>query len=135
MNASRSLAAWVAAAALFGSVTAAAAADSRVPVPAVTTAKAGTACVEPTAVMRRDHMEFLKHQRDDTVRGGVRGSKYSLKACIDCHASENTGSVASAPTDFCASCHAYAAVKLDCFECHSTRPAGKGHATAAGAKP
>ena len=111
---------------------AAGAADTRVPQPPIAAAKAGTSCVEPTAVMRRDHMEFLKHQRDDTVRAGVRGAKHSLKACIDCHADQKTGSVASAPTDFCVSCHAYAAVKIDCFECHATRPAGKGHAMAAG---
>jgi hypothetical protein len=25
---------------------------------------------------------------------------------------------------FCQSCHNYAAVKIDCFECHSSKPAG-----------
>ena len=33
-----------------------------------------------------------------------------------------TGSVAAAPTNFCVSCHSYAAVKLDCFECHASKP-------------
>jgi hypothetical protein len=82
-------------------------------------ARAGTQCVEPPDVMRRNHMDFLKHQRDDTVRGGVRGAKHSLKGCIDCHASAATRSVAQAPGDFCVSCHSYAAVKIDCFECHT----------------
>ena len=34
-------------------------------------ARAGTQCVEPADVMRRRHMDFLKHQRDETVLGGV----------------------------------------------------------------
>ena len=40
------------------------------------------------------------------------------------HASETTGSVAAAKDDFCVSCHSYAAVKIDCFDCHSTKPQG-----------
>ena len=73
--------------------------------------------------MRRSHMDMLKHQRDDTVHGGIRGAKVSLKACVECHASRETRSVAAARTDFCVSCHSYAAVKIDCFECHASRPA------------
>ena len=72
--------------------------------------------------MRRNHMKLLKHQRDDTLRGGVRTGKYSLKECIDCHASMTTNSVAAADTNFCQSCHNYAAVKIDCFECHTNKP-------------
>jgi hypothetical protein len=41
---------------------------------------------------------------------------------VSCHASKTTGSVAAASTDFCSSCHAYAAVKIDCFECHANKP-------------
>lgn len=84
----------------------------------------GGECVAEPATMRREHMTMLQHQRDDTVRGGVRGAKASLKACIECHASTQTGSVATARSDFCISCHSYAAVKIDCFECHASRPAG-----------
>ncbi len=109
--------------------------DGRTPLPVIERATAGAACVAPSEVMRRSHMDFLKHQRDDTVRGGVRGARYSLKACIDCHASAQTASVAKADTNFCISCHQYAAVSIDCFECHSTQPAGKGHAVTAGVKP
>ena len=93
----------------------------RTPRPVVEPAAAGSQCVEPPSVMRRNHMEFLKHQRDDTVRGGIRGAKHSLKACIDCHASQKTASVAKAETNFCVSCHTYAAVKIDCFECHTSK--------------
>jgi hypothetical protein len=89
--------------------------------PAIEPAKAATACVAEPAVMRREHMKLLKHQRELTVHRGERDGRDSLQACITCHASKTTGSVAAAPTDFCASCHAYAAVRIDCFECHASR--------------
>ena len=78
----------------------------------------GEACVAPTGEMRRDHMEFLLHQRDRTLREGVRTTRFSLKSCVDCHASRETGSVLG-KDGFCASCHAYASVSIDCFECHT----------------
>jgi len=92
------------------------------PRPVITKAVKGEQCVEPTDIMRRDHMKFLDHHRDKAVIEGVRTKKYSLKECINCHASEKTGSVAAAKDDFCVSCHSYAAVKIDCFDCHSTKP-------------
>jgi len=97
------------------------AAGARTPKPVVEAATAGTQCVAPPAVMRRNHMDYLKHQRDDTVHGGIRGAKFSLKGCIDCHASQKTNSVAKDESNFCVSCHAYAAVKIDCFECHTSK--------------
>ena len=97
-------------------------AGERTPQPVIERATPGTQCVEPADEMRRNHMRFLKHQRDDTVRAGVRGAKYSLRACVDCHASQKTASVAKVETNFCVSCHSYAAVRIDCFECHSSRP-------------
>ena len=78
-------------------------------------------CVEPTAVMRRDHMKLILHQRDQTMHRGIRTSKHSLKNCIDCHASSKTNSVLG-KEGFCESCHTYAAVQMDCFECHSPSP-------------
>jgi len=83
-----------------------------------------TDCVEPVEVMRRDHMKFLLHQRDDTVLEGDRGKQYSLVGCIDCHnpASSDEKVVRyEDPQHFCASCHNYASVKIDCFECHADR--------------
>ena len=98
----------------------------RVPLPVVKIEK-GEACVAPTDEMRRDHMKMLLQQRDRTMREGIRTTRFSLKGCVDCHASAKTGSVLG-EAGFCASCHAYAAVKIDCFECHtpmrSTRAAG-----------
>lgn len=97
----------------------------RTPKPAIEPAKAGTQCIAPTDVMRRDHPKMLKHQRDETVHGGIRGAAASLKGCIDCHAGAATHSVAKAPGDFCVSCHSYAAVKIDCFDCHASTTGAK----------
>jgi hypothetical protein len=94
------------------------------PKPVITHAVKGEQCVEDTEYMRKNHMKLLNVHRDKTVIEGVRTPKHSLKGCVECHASEKTGSVATAKEDFCVSCHSYAAVKIDCFDCHSTKPKG-----------
>jgi len=91
--------------------------------PVIERAQPGTQCVAAPDVMRRQHPQLLKHQRDATVHRGVRQGRDSLQGCVGCHASAASGSVAQAKTDFCVSCHAYAAVQIDCFECHASRPA------------
>jgi predicted CXXCH cytochrome family protein len=85
----------------------------------------GGQCVADPAFMRRNHMDLLKHQRDATVHGGVRKTPYALKDCIACHASKTTNSVSASDTNFCQSCHTYAAVSIDCFECHANKPQAK----------
>ena len=90
---------------------------ARVPLPTVKIEK-GEQCVAPTEEMRRDHMKMLLHQRDRTMRQGLRETRFSLKNCVECHASRETGSVLG-KEGFCSSCHVYAAVKMDCFECHT----------------
>jgi hypothetical protein len=102
---------------LAGAVSLAASAGGRVPQPAYEVDKS-TTCVAPPAEMRRTHMELLKHRRDQTVHAGVRGGKTSLETCIDCHAGRTGGAVTGRPDAFCEACHAYAGVRLDCFECH-----------------
>lgn len=97
--------------------------NGRTPKPVIERAKAGTQCVADPATMRREHPRMLEHTRDQTVHGGIRGAKASLKACIACHASPATQSVTAVETNFCVSCHTYSAVRIDCFECHATRPA------------
>ena len=85
----------------------------------------GAQCVEPIEIMRRDHFEFIKHQRDQTVYHGIRGSKHSLAGCIDCHASKSAEGEflpINSEGQFCQTCHTYAAVKIDCFTCHATVP-------------
>ena len=88
---------------------------SRVPLPVIEPG-AGERCVEDTAFMRRNHMELLRHQRDRTVHEGIRTTKHSLANCVACHAGKKTGRVTGAD-GFCANCHSYAGVTLDCFEC------------------
>jgi len=109
---------------------------SRVPRPAVAIAAPGK-CVEDTPFMLRNHMELLKHHRDRTVHEGIRTTQHSLANCIACHASRETGRVTGSKDAFCEGCHAYAAVKLDCFECHTDRagPAVASAASAAGLRP
>jgi hypothetical protein len=65
-------------------------------------------CIAPAAEMRRNHMDMLKHQRDRTLRQGIRGEKASLNECVNCHASKTTGSVLG-KDGFCQECHSYAA--------------------------
>lgn len=103
-----------------------------VPVVAVDRAEQGEKCVRDTEWMRRNHMTLLKHQRDDTMYKGVRGTDGALRGCIDCHAGKKTGTVTGSADAFCQGCHTYAAVSLDCWECHTPRATPK---ATAGAKP
>jgi len=99
-------------------------AQSDIPYPDIPRGQ-GEFCVEDTEFMRRNHMNVLMHQRDDTVRDGVRSKQHSLKECISCHAVTGPDSIAvtvESPQHFCRSCHDYAAVKIDCFQCHASRP-------------
>ncbi len=119
-------AAWLAAPAFAGE----AKQPGRVPVPSIQINKdRGEQCVEPTAEMRRNHMQYILHQRDETMHRGIRTTKHSLKNCVNCHADTKTGSVLG-KDGFCASCHHYAAVKIDCFECHTDRAEKKAVAPA-----
>jgi hypothetical protein len=103
---------------------------TRVPKPVLETGK-GDKCVEDTEFMRRNHMNLLKHQRDDTVHRGVRTERYSLNHCIECHAGGKNNRVVGTDRNFCQSCHTYVAVSLDCFECHASKPKVAGAAPAA----
>jgi hypothetical protein len=94
--------------------------DGRVSLP-VHKVEKGEKCVEPTDEMRRNHMNKILHQRDRTMHDGIRTTQHSLKNCVDCHADPKTNSVLG-KDGFCESCHRYAAVSMDCFECHSSSP-------------
>ena len=109
---------------------------SNTPMPTISKGK-GDACVAPTDWMRRFHMTALNHKRDDTVHEGIRTPKFSLKGCIDCNQVKGADGKAVTVSDerhFCRSCHDYAAVKVDCFECHASRPEEPGKAADAGAQ-
>ncbi len=99
--------------------------EGRVPLPRPAKGK-GESCIEPADIMRRYHMDYLAHQRDETVRQGIRGKKYSLKECVACHAVPEPGqekAKALTVEPFCSQCHTYAAVRIVCFECHTDKPA------------
>ncbi|VAX06487.1 hypothetical protein MNBD_GAMMA25-1906 [hydrothermal vent metagenome] len=86
-------------------------------------------CVNPIDDMRRNHMEYLLHQRDDTMHRGIRTTKYSLAECVECHVSaDDNGNYAEfgESEHFCSSCHNYAAVTIDCFQCHNDKPESAG---------
>jgi len=106
----------------------------RTPQPEIVIAQPGH-CVADRETMRRDHPDMLRHQRDRTLREGVRGAPVSLNGCISCHASPSNGSVLGSRQNFCQSCHDYAAVRLDCFECHQASPGRSGALAASGGKP
>ncbi len=88
----------------------------------------GGQCVEDPKLMRTIHMNGLLHQRDETMHKGIRGKKHSLAGCVECHASTKTNSVLGSKEAFCEGCHTYAAVKLDCFECHTSKRKGTAEA-------
>lgn len=82
-------------------------------------------CVEPTEFMRKNHMELLLHQRDQTMYQGIRTTEHSLVECISCHAEkdpEGNFVAINAKDQFCQSCHVATAVSIDCFQCHATKP-------------
>ena len=81
-------------------------------------------CVEPVDDMRKNHMEYILHQRDETVYGGIRTKQHSLVECINCHVSDAPDAPRyDSEEHFCQSCHSYASVRIDCFQCHADRPA------------
>lgn len=86
----------------------------------------GSQCVHDSQWMKKNHMEVIRHQRDLTVHQGIRGTKDALANCVDCHARMDASQkpvAVNAPGQFCAGCHAYAAVHITCFQCHATVPA------------
>jgi hypothetical protein len=96
-------------------------AEDKLSVPQLDIGKGGKCVVEDHQLMRKIHPDLLMHQRDETMHKGIRGGKYSMAECVECHASTKTNSVLGSNEAFCQGCHAYAAVKLDCFECHSNK--------------
>lgn len=88
-------------------------------------ARSGGQCVRPTDEIRRSHMALLKHDRDLTVVDGIRTIDGSLSGCIACHANKDSHGAfiaVNAEDEFCAGCHEYTGVALNCFQCHATVP-------------
>lgn len=95
----------------------------------------GDKCILSPEEMRRQHPDMLKHDRIATLRQGVRakadGGKLdgSLKQCVNCHAvKDDSNNYVRIDNEqhFCVSCHQYAAVSIDCFQCHRDIPEGSG---------
>jgi predicted CXXCH cytochrome family protein len=98
--------------------------SSGVPMPAIPMGQ-GETCVADNDYMRRNHMDLLNHQRDETMLKGLRNDVFSLKDCISCHMVKGADAqavTADDPKHFCRACHDYAAVSIDCFQCHASRP-------------
>ncbi|WP_434510682.1 sulfate reduction electron transfer complex DsrMKJOP subunit DsrJ [Desulfitobacterium sp. AusDCA] len=106
-------------------------------------------CVEPAEYMRQNHMQLLLQWRDAKVRDGQsvyinsKGKAYDISlegTCLKCHddktVSDSVTSNAAKPNvsapnaattnltsdgsnQFCFSCHNYASVKPNCWNCHS----------------
>ncbi len=80
---------------------------------------------EGNAYMRINHMRLMRHDRDLTMREGDRSIKYSIKECVACHAVMGPDALPISVKEeghFCRACHEYAAVKIDCFQCHNSKP-------------
>ena len=85
----------------------------------------GPRCLAPTDIMIPDHPSLINHQRDATVRAGIRTRQFSLKECIACHAvagADGKPVTYDNPNHFCRVCHDYTAVRIDCFACHASIP-------------
>lgn len=80
-------------------------------------------CIESTEYMRANHMKLLKQWRDEAVRMGKteyinsQGKSFiiSLQTCLHCHYDP----ALNFSDQFCVSCHNYAAVKPNCWSCHT----------------
>lgn len=85
----------------------------------------GEKCIRDTEFMKKNHMDFLFERRDLVVIDGIRSEKESFNMCLTCHAVKNSDRIAipyQNPKHFCRTCHDFAAVKIDCFECHLSVP-------------
>ena len=82
-------------------------------------------CLADPAVMRRNHMDMLAHDRDAAAREGIRRPGHGLANCVTCHVVRDARGAAvdaADPRHFCTSCHLSAAVSVDCFSCHRATP-------------
>lgn len=92
----------------------------------------GEAHPEGNEFMRVNHMDLLRHDRDLTMRQGIRDTNYSLAECVTCHAVNGPDAkpvTIKSEEHFCRTCHEYAAVKIDCFQCHNSVPDDLGKAS------
>ncbi|OUS05816.1 hypothetical protein A9Q96_10750 [Rhodobacterales bacterium 52_120_T64] len=85
----------------------------------------GEAHPEGNEYWRVNHMDLLRHDRDLTMREGIRDTDASIAECVTCHAVNGLDAkpvTVKSEDHFCRVCHDYAAVKIDCFQCHNSIP-------------
>jgi nitrate reductase gamma subunit len=85
---------------------------------------------DPT-VMIANHPRFLFSYRTGFVHHGIQTPGDNLERCVTCHVVKDTAGQpvsADSPKFFCRACHDKAAVSIDCFECHNSRPVPSGAA-------
>ena len=85
----------------------------------------GVKCIRPEDDIRRNHMKYILHERNETMHEGIRDEPESLANCINCHIFPDKNGVVpriDSKDHFCNACHQYAAVQIDCFQCHADRP-------------
>ena len=85
---------------------------------------------DPT-VMIRNHPRFLFTFRSDVLHHGAKSPNDNLERCVTCHVvKDKAGQPVDFhnPTHFCVACHNKAAVTIDCFECHNSKPTPHGQA-------
>ncbi|MDR3437122.1 respiratory nitrate reductase subunit gamma [Telmatospirillum sp.] len=80
---------------------------------------------DPT-VMIRNHPNFLMHKQTAVIYDGVRKTDETIERCVSCHVKKDASGQPvdfENPKHFCTACHTKAAVTMDCFECHNSKPA------------
>jgi hypothetical protein len=100
-------------------------AQAETPLPMIREPSNADKCIHPEDEMRRNHMKYILHERDETMHEGIRNEPASLANCIDCHVEpDENGEIAGIESEehFCNACHQYASVQIDCFQCHADRP-------------
>jgi nitrate reductase gamma subunit len=86
---------------------------------------------DDATVMIRNHPAFLFSHRSIVMHTGVGSPADSLERCVTCHAVKDPAGQPVGfddPAHFCRSCHTKAAVSIDCFECHQSKPTPEGQA-------
>ncbi len=84
---------------------------------------------DDATVMIRNHPKFLFSHRTLVVHHSQQAPADNLERCVTCHAVKDaSGQPVSFddPTHFCRACHNKAAVSIDCFECHNSKPTPAG---------
>ena len=97
-------------------------AASRVPVPVIEKARGETVRRRPGLHAPQPHGPAEAPARRDRASRRARCRAPASRAASNATPAAPPAAWRRRRRDFCASCHSYAAVKLDCFECHASKP-------------